>query len=337
MDKRRRGVAPYVVSGWLAFSFAALRAQAPADAPSAEISNGIVKAKLYLPNSEHGYYRGTRFDWSGVIASLEYKGHNYFGVWFPHYEPTLHDAITGPVEEFRAAEGPEGGLGFAEAKPGDTFVKIGVGVLKKPDDQPYTFARTYPLVNPGTWISRPEKDQIHFIQELDDDSGYSYRYEKTVRLLRNKPELVLEHKLTNRGKRTIETDVYDHDFYVIDGTPTGPSFTVKFAFTPKADSNFNGFAEIRGNDLVYLKTLEDHQTASSFLKGFGASAKDYDIRVENSATKAGVRQLGNRPISTVNFWSIRTTVCPEAYVHIKVKPGQSMRWAIHYQFYELGK
>lgn len=336
MDKRIRGIAPYLAGSYLLFSVA-VRAQAPTDAPSAEIGNGIVKAKLYLPNSDRGYYRGTRFDWSGVIASLEYKGHNYFGVWFPHYDPKLHDAITGPVEEFRAAEGPEGGLGFAEAKPGETFVKIGVGVLRKPDTEPYTFARTYDLVNPGKWVSRPESDRVEFIQDLEDDSGYSYHYEKTVRLLRNKPELVLEHKLTNRGKRTIETDVYDHDFYVIDGTPTGPGFAVKFVFAPKAESDFKGLAEIRGNDLVYLKTLEGKESAASFLKGFGPSVKDYDIRVENSTSKAGVRQIGNRPISAMNFWSIRTTVCPEAYIHIKVNPGQSMRWAIHYQFYELPK
>ena len=120
----------------LLLSAGARTGNAQADAPSREISNGVVKAKLYMPNSERGYYRGSRFDWSGVIASLEYKGHNFFGVWFPHYDPKLHDAITGPVEEFRTAEGPEGGLGFSEAKAGEHFVKIGVGVLRKPDNEP---------------------------------------------------------------------------------------------------------------------------------------------------------------------------------------------------------
>ena len=97
-------------------------------------------------------------------------------------------------------------------------------------------------------------------------------------------------------------------------------FVIKFAFAPKPESDFKGLAEIRGNDLVYLKTLEDHQSAASFLKGFGPEVKDYDIRVENSKTKAGVRQTADRPISTFNFWSIRSTVCPEAYIHIKVEP-----------------
>ncbi len=43
--------------------------------PEAQISNGQIRAKLYLPDARRGFYRSTRFDWSGVIASLEYNGH----------------------------------------------------------------------------------------------------------------------------------------------------------------------------------------------------------------------------------------------------------------------
>ena len=95
-----------------------------ADPPQIEISNGASRAKLYLPDAEKGYYRATRFDWSGVIASLEYKGHTYFGQWFEKYDPKIHDAITGPVEEFLTGDAA---LGYADAKPGGTFVRIGIG------------------------------------------------------------------------------------------------------------------------------------------------------------------------------------------------------------------
>ncbi len=47
--------------------------------PETEISNGVIHAKVYLPDPEHGYYRGSRFDWAGVIASLICGGHEYFG------------------------------------------------------------------------------------------------------------------------------------------------------------------------------------------------------------------------------------------------------------------
>src|SRR5215813_13865922 len=83
-----------------------------AQPPEAEIANSKVKAKLYLPDGEKGYYQGTRFDWSGVIASLEANGHNYFGKWFDRYDPKIHDAITGPVEEFLTGDSA---LGYNEA------------------------------------------------------------------------------------------------------------------------------------------------------------------------------------------------------------------------------
>jgi hypothetical protein len=114
--------------------------------PKASISNGPVQAVLYLPDAKNGYYRASRFDWSGVIPCLAYKGHTYFGVWFSHYDPMIADAITGPVEEFRSADGA---LDYDHAKPDGLFVKIGVGVLRKAGDSPYQFMHTYPLVDGG--------------------------------------------------------------------------------------------------------------------------------------------------------------------------------------------
>ena len=51
----------------------------------------------------------------------------------------------------------------------------------------------------------------------------------------------------------------------------------------------------------------------------------------------GVRQVGDQPISKVVFWSIRTTVCPEAYNHFQIEPGHEAKWRVAYDFYELAK
>ena len=305
-----------------------------ADFPRAQISNGVVRAVLYLPSAEHGYYRGVRFDWSGVIERLDFSGHNYFGVWFPRYDPTLHDAITGPVEEFRSEDGA---LGYAEAKPGEMFVKIGVGVLRKPDNKPYDFTRNYEIVTTGLWIVRPEADRVEFVHELKGVEGYSYVYAKKVRLVAKKPELLLEHSLKNTGKRVIETQVYNHDFYVIDGQPTGPAFSVRFPFKPRLASDLKGSAEVRGNDIVYLRTLEpgNKDSVATYLEGYGSNPADNDIRVENSKVGAGVRETGDHPISKLYLWSVRTTVCPEAYISLRVEPHKTVRWQVKYEFYEI--
>src|SRR4051812_15019199 len=81
--------------------------------PEARIKNGLISARLYLPDTAKGYYRGSRFDWSGVMPELEYHGHSYFGQWFEKYGPTLHDAIMGPVEDYYP-------IGYEEAKVGES-------------------------------------------------------------------------------------------------------------------------------------------------------------------------------------------------------------------------
>ena len=75
-----------------------------ADFPSAEIANGQIRAKIYLPDPKNGYYRATRFDWSGVISSLKYKGHDYFGQWFETYNPKTHDDFVRKLCEKRTID-----------------------------------------------------------------------------------------------------------------------------------------------------------------------------------------------------------------------------------------
>ena len=300
----------------------------------AEISNDIIRATLYLPDPGHGYYRGTRFDWSGVIAALEYQGHDYFGPWFEHYDPKMHDAISGPVEEFRTNEA---GLGYAEAKPGDTFIRIGVGVVRKPYEPKYDFFHTYDIVDSGRWTVRRGRGRVEFTHTLADRSGYAYVYRKTVSLEKGKPLLTLEHSLKNTGHKVIETSVYDHNFLVLDGQSSGPDFVVRFPFEVRAARTLGNLAETRGKEIVYLRELEKGESVFTELEGFGESAADYDIIVENRKVGAGVRITGDRPLSKLVFWSIRTTVCPEAYVQMRIDPGREFKWRIAYNFYTLPK
>jgi hypothetical protein len=342
-----------VITAGLLMSFAFLLAAA--EPPEAAITNGVVRAKLYLPDVENGYYRGTRFDWSGSLSSLETNGHSYFGQWFPRYDPKLHDSIPGPVEDYAP-------LNYDDAKPGETFVKIGIGVLKRTDEQPYRFSNPYELLDNGKWSVRKGSDFVEFRHEVaDPKSGYAYVYTKTVRLTPGKPQMTIEHNLKNTGAKAIATNVYNHGFFMLDSQPTGPDFTVTFPFEIKGARDMGELAAVKGNQVVYLKTLEEtanasgapvaapagapagggrrggsgRQTASSPIQGFSTDPKDFDIRVENHKTGAGVRITGDRPLWRINFWSIRTTVCPEAYVEVKADPGKEASWRLIFDFYTL--
>ena len=311
---------------------AAVTALRGADFPQAEIANGQVRARLYLPDGHRGYYQATRFDWSGQIATLEFRGHTFFGRWFEKYDPKIHDCIMGPVEEF-LTDGA--GLGYNEAQPGGTFVKIGVGAIRKPQEARFQQFHTYQIADGGKWSIRKGRGFVEFTQTLTDTAGYAYVYRKTVRLMPGAPMMLLQHSLRNTGRKRIESTVYEHDFFMLDNQPAGPEYTVRFPWPVHALADLHGMAETRGRELLYLRELQTGQSIFSPLEGFGGSAADYQIRVENRKAGIGVIQTADRPIARMNFWSIRTTVCPEAYIDIRIEPGEEFRWNISYEFYAL--
>ena len=308
------------------------------DHPQATLHQGSTVAVVFLPDAKSGYYRASRFDWAGVVPCLNVQGHTFFGEWFSTYDPLLNDAITGPVEEFRSNDGA---LGYEQARPGQPFVKIGVGVLRRLDATPYQFGITYPLLDGGAWSTSTGPDHVTSTQVLHAPTGVAYRYQKTLRLEENGASLVLEHSLTNLGRQPIITDVYDHDFYMLDGQPTGPGMRVHFAFPPKsippptgnADGTLEPAATVEGSDLVYKQPLAPHQTVASYLGGYGPTAADYDITFSDSTSGLSVRQTADHPISRLYLWSIPATVAPEAYIHLDIAPGATEHWTIRYAFH----
>jgi hypothetical protein len=315
--------------------------------PQTEISNGKLRVKLYLPDPKNGYYRGTRFDWSGVIASLEYEGHNYYGPWFDRIDPPVHDyifkgaevvagacsAISGPVEEFQTNDAA---LGWDDAKAGGTFIKIGVGALRKVGAS-YDAYTLYEIVDPGKWTVSQHPDSVEFTQELTDpSSGYGYVYRKIVRLIEGKPEMVLEHSLKNTGRRAIRSTVYNHNFLVLDKQPPGPDFSISVPFqihpTQATDERL---AKVQESRIVFAKALENEDVVEIPFRGFGDTPKDYDIRIDNPKVGAGMRIQGDRSLSFVNFWSMRNVLAMEPFIAMTIDPGQEFTWKVHYEYYTL--
>jgi len=86
----------------------------PLEAPSARISTGLIDARIYRVDPANGFYRGTRFDQSGVIGSLALGQQNFYGPWFDPVSDEVMDftftpdgivagpdsAVSGPVDEF---------------------------------------------------------------------------------------------------------------------------------------------------------------------------------------------------------------------------------------------
>jgi hypothetical protein len=347
------------------------------------VSNGELTATIYLPDAKNGFYKTTRFDWSGAIGSLKYKGHDYYGIWYSKitdiydfgYEGPGKDiisadftAMVGPAEEF-------GALGYDDVAAGGLFVKPGIGVLRR-DEANYNHSRPYPIVNGGKWDVKTAPDAVEFTQTLSEPSiGFGYVYSKVVRLTPGKPQMTISHVMRNTGSKSIATNVYNHNFTTIDKQSIGPDLeiTVPWQMTRAAGRGGRGrqggapgapagqgqppvdpsaplaagqrigsqcgqpqmqsLASPQGNKLVYSKVLEGSECYQASFTGFGADAKDNDIRIENKKVGAGVHITGDRPLTRLGYWSIRTVVAPEPYIDLNIEPGQQFAWTYTYDYY----
>ncbi len=341
--------------------------------PSHTITNRDITATVYLPDAKNGFYTTTRFDWSGAIASLKYKGHDYYGVWFSKiadiydfgYEGPNKDVVSadftgmvGPAEEF-------GALGYADVPAGGLFVKPGIGVLRR-DEMNYNHSTHYAIANGGKWDVKKASNSVEFTHTISEPSiGYGYVYTKVVRLTPGKPQMTISHVMKNTGSKPIATNVYNHNFTTIDKQPVGPDVEVSVPWQmtravgrggrgapapPPVNPNaalaagermgsqcgqpqMQALAGPQANKIVYAKMLEGAECYQTSFTGFGADAKDNDIRIENKRTGAGVHVTSDRPLSRFGYWSIRTVVAPEPYIDINIEPGQQFSWTNTFDFY----
>lgn len=314
--------------------------------PHKDISNGIVTAKVYLPGPG-GFYRGTRFDRSGVVAHATYKGQDYGQYWFGSYSPLVHDfawingqvtvstasAAAGPAEEFTP-------VGFDEAGKGGRFLKIGVGILQRDSDE-YVFVHTYPVLNEGSRTSSATKNSVHLTHTLSDKAtGYGYSYAKTVRLVPGKPQMTIEHVLKNTGKKDIVTAVYCHNFLTLSApdAPGDENVTITAPFEIKAEKPFApGAAAVEGKTIRYLRGIREGESVTSPISGFGTGVRDFDFTVQNTKTGFGQRIRADQPLARINFWSIRTNTSWEPYIAISLKPGETKRWTYTYDYFGPGE
>jgi len=295
--------------------------------PMHTLKKGDLTVTVYLPDAEKGYYRGTRFDWSGLVGQATYKGHTFFGPWKAAHDPAYAEDADAIAEEF----GINGPPSYSEAKAGEAFIKIGVGVLERPDDKPYSFMHPYKILAPGKWEIAHYDGAIEFIQDLQGPRGWSYRYIKRLSLNPTGTGFSVMHQLENTGKKAIETQHYCHNFVILDEQPVGPAYQLNFPFTLKAKRPMDA-ARIDGTILGFSRELKEKEALFSELEGNQANSEHNHLVVKHAGKSIALTIDGDGTLDHFNFFAVRRSVCPEPFVNVKLEPGKTMRWKTTYTF-----
>ena len=164
----------------------------------------------------------TRFDWTMFTTQVTLDGLHTFCV--PEsYTPGQGTGGVGLCNEF-ATDMP---LGYEEARPGESFSKPGIGLLRRPDEAPYSVFRPYEIVARFPIQIEATPERVRFQVEPLDCRGLSLRLIKTAAV--NENILEIAYQVENTGSRVIDMSEYAHNFIGLDRLPVGPAVRVEFA------------------------------------------------------------------------------------------------------------
>ena len=227
-------------------------------------------------------------------------------------------------------------LGYDDAAVGETFVKIGVGELRKPHRQEYSFAGDYKIVAPGQWEVTSGDSWVEFNQRLRCNGGWGYDYTKRIALIAGTSAFTIGHSLTNIGTRPINTDHYCHNFFMIDSTPIGSDYSLRLPHATDGSVKRGELVRMRkGGGIDFIKPIEDKPFFWE-MQGYRPTVASNWAVIENHRTSAAVEIVGDSPLIKYNIYATSTAVCPEPYVAVAVEPAARQEWTTTYTLKLLG-
>lgn len=273
-------------------------------------------------------YQFSRFDWTGKITKVEYKG----------IPVCTQEKIDGDKENihgkgFYNEFGIEMPVGFDEIKEGESFPKIGVGALQK-EGKHYAFSQKYEI-QPANFEISTDVNKITMECKSQIVNGYSYILKKEIELLKN--GFVIRYQLNNNGVKTITTNEYCHNFLAINKELMGSDYILKFPFALQPEI-FDAALNPEGKVLVDKEQITFNDTPEEqFFFGNLSGDKMVEANWEliNTNSKIGIRESGNFKTSKINLWGWKHVISPELFFDINLKPNEKIEWSRTYDIYEI--
>ena len=273
-------------------------------------------------------YSCTRFDWTGKISQLKFQN-----IPLTTIENTdlINTACFG--KGFYNEFGIDTPLGFHETAIGGWFHKIGIGLLKKENEQ-YLFHKKY-AVKPAKFSVSTEANAVIIHCTSEAFNGYSYKLTKEIKLYSS--SFTIKYTLHNTGEKEIVTDEYVHNFMATDNALKGKEYALEFPFKlepPLFDETVNTEQKVTiGSNRITFKETPKEQFFFSNLSG--GKLENAAWTLLNSNTKIGIQETGNFQTNKMNVWGWGHVISPELFFNIFIKPGESIEWSRDYNLYAI--
>ncbi|MFT5737332.1 MAG: hypothetical protein ACJAU2_000073 [Maribacter sp.] len=289
------------------------------------LKNKNIEIKIDFPLENYNF---SRFDWTGKIVSVKFKGIPLATVEDPSCR---NENLFG--KGFYNEFGIDTALGFEETKIGEWFHKIGVGLLKK-EDSNYTFHKPY-AIKPAAFRTTAKANSLSIDCISTKVNGYSYELRKEIKL--QEAGFTINYHLINTGEKAIHTSEYSHNFTAIDNDMIGANYVLSFPFDLKRQL----FGEtvnpesvvVIGPNGIHFNSIPTAPFFFSNLSGGERVKSAWELIHLN--TKIGIRENSNFNTDKINLWGCTHVVSPEVFFEINIGPGESTKWARRYEVFEL--
>ena len=272
-------------------------------------------------------YRGSRFDWNGLVSQIRFRGVSLLG-----QENSLRDSGIvgrGLHNEF----GIKNCIGYDDCAVGEWFPKIGTGWLKK-NTEPYFFYTEYPLEELSFDCQVSGTSEVRFICESGERNGYAYRYVKTITLADS--SFTIRYVLENLGSKPLDTDEYVHNFLCVGQRRVDAGYSLSFPW------KINTSRLVGINDPDQVLSIVDNridvvgQTDEQFqIGGLAEGLTESDGLAANwtlSDSVCGIHlsEFGSFIPTAVNLWGWTSVISPEVFFGFRIEPGNTTTWKRSY-------
>lgn len=285
------------------------------------LQNGTLRVEIAEPG-EHPN-DGVRFDRAGFITEVVLNNEIHF--CGNENKNNIHKTTHGRglCCEYKMDAS-------SEAKVGERYPKLGVGLVLKENDEKYHFTGTYDIeyfpveVQSGdTWAEFKTADVLC--------CGYAAEQVKKVSIEGN--VLTVEYELKNVGEKEIVTDEYCHNFINIDGYAMSDDYVLEtpmmkdFGNKPLISRRTNTPSKLRacGKGFTFTDVNKDIILQNIDTDGID-TALPFVWMLKNKAAQASIIAEDLYTPSSACIWTTDYVICPEFMHTISIKPGETCKW-----------
>lgn len=275
------------------------------------LENGALRLDLLDPAADHAR-QGWRYCWGGYIWQVHDRsaGPLLAGPEWPDPHPSAFNG-QGLPESFRHRA--RDGAPFTWS--GDTGLAIGAGTLAAGEKDAVT------LTAPGTWTVHRFPDHLIF-QTRQAGAGLACELTRKVELLDRRVNSYCQ--LTNSGDRPLALQWFPHPFFAL----SHGQARVEFPAEARLPEN-PGFALAAGV-LTFKRRFVDRNDGQFALLELPAG-RPLRVGIDHPRL-TGIEFTTSYVPGECPVWGNSNTFSVEPYLDLRLAPGETRHWSVHYRF-----